>query len=144
MHHVGLTLLQVAGYNLFVTLVITVVDKNRIVQVSDRRLTNLNGKIHDDSANKAVCVGMSYIHFAASYTGLAYIGRAITENRTDYWLLDQLGSITRNGEPSVETICHSLGERAASTLSRLRGFEGLEVVLAGYERQKRCFRGDHI
>jgi hypothetical protein len=123
------------------TLILTLIDKNRIVQVSDRRLINtLSGEVHDDNANKAVCVGMSYIHFAASYTGVAYIGRAITENRTDYWLLDQLGSIARDGQPSVENICRSLSERAVNALSRLRGFKGLEVVLAGYERKNVAFR----
>jgi hypothetical protein len=122
------------------TLILTVVDKNRIVQVSDRRLTKLSGEVHDDNANKAVCVMMDYIHFAVSYTGLAYIGRAIADNRTDYWLLDQLGSIARNGKPRVENICRSFSEQAANRLSRLHGFTGLEVILAGYERKNVAFR----
>lgn len=123
------------------TLILTVVDKNRILQVSDRRLTNLSREIVSDETNKAVCIGMSYIHFAASYTGLAYIGKERIENRTDYWLLEQLGSITRSGTPSVDGICRSLGQVASTALSRLRGnYKPLEVVFAGYERNNIAFR----
>jgi hypothetical protein len=126
---------------MFVTLILTLVDKNTIVQVSDRRVTKPDGEVHDDNANKAVCIGMSYAHFAVSYTGLAYIGRAKIENRTDYWLLEHLGSISRNGIPTVEKICRSLGEQATRTLSRLLGnYKPLEVVLTGYDRYNRSFR----
>jgi hypothetical protein len=125
-----------------VTLIFTAIDKGRIVQVSDRRLTWPNGEVHDHGANKAVCVGMGHIHFATSYTGLAYIGRVRKEDRTDYWLLDTLGSITRDGEPSIEDICGSLGERAGHALSRLEHLrnKGLTVVMAGYDRENRPFR----
>jgi hypothetical protein len=117
------------------------IDKNRIVQVSDRRLTYPDRTVHDDMANKAVCISMSHVYYAASYTGLAYIGPERIDNRTDYWLLDHLGSITRYGEASVEKICRSLGNDAARALSRLRGnYKPLEVVLAGYERNNIAFR----
>lgn len=53
------------------TLIITAVDKERVVQVSDRRLTDRTGEVHDHGADKAVCIGMGYVHFATSYTGLA-------------------------------------------------------------------------
>lgn len=128
-------------YNLGMTLIITVVDKDRVVQVSDRRLTKPNREVITDKTNKAVCVGMGHVHFAASYTGLAFIGREKPENRTDYWLLEHLGSIARDGEPSVEHICRSLCQQADRTLSRLRGdFKPLEVILAGYDQKNRCFR----
>jgi hypothetical protein len=69
------------------------------------------------------------------------LGRAKTENRTDYWLLEHLSSISRNGRPTVENICRSLGEQAARTLSHLRcNYKPLEVVLAGYHRNNRYFR----
>jgi len=72
---------------------------------------------------------MSHVYYAASYTGLAYIGAEKLDNRTDYWLLDHLGSITRYGELSVENICRALGEHAAQALSRLRGnYKPLEVI----------------
>jgi len=126
-----------------VTLIISLVAKDRIVQVSDRRLTTLTGDIHDDGANKAVAVGMGYVHFAASYTGLAFIGSVRDENRTDRWLQEHLGVITRSGEPSLETICESLGQRATNAISRLRGKQrnkGLKVILAGFDRTNRPFR----
>lgn len=123
------------------TLIITVVDKNRIVQISDRRLTKTDGSVHDDNANKAVCIGMSDVYYAASYTGLAYIGSEKIDNRTDYWLLDHLGSITRYGDRRIESICRSLCEQATRALSRLRGnYKPLEVVLAGYEKNNVAFR----
>ena len=125
------------------TLIITSVSKDRIVQVSDRRLTTLTGDIHDDSANKALAVGIGYVHFVASYTGLAYIGRVSEENRTDRWLQDHLGSITRSGEQSLEDICESLSQRATEAMSRLRGErrnKGLKVVLAGFDRANEPFR----
>src|SRR5919107_117226 len=80
------------------TLIITSISKDRVVQVSDRRLTTPMGDIYDDSANKAIAVGMGYVHFVASYTGLAYIGHLTDENRTDRWLQYHLGSITSSGE----------------------------------------------
>lgn len=125
------------------TLIISSINKDRIIQVSDRRLTTLTGDIYDDGANKAVAVGMGYVHFAASYTGLAYIGHVRDENRTDRWLQEHLGTITRSGEPSLETICESLSQRATVAISRLRGEQrnkGLKVVLAGFDHVNRPFR----
>ena len=125
------------------TLLITYVDKDRIVQVSDRRLTRLSGDIVDDEANKAIAVGMSYVHFTACYTGLAFLGRKKEENRTDRWLQKQLGSITRDGEPDLETICKLLSERATNAMSRLLGprkNKGLKVMLAGFDNKNRPFR----
>jgi len=126
------------------TLIITAVDKDRVVQVSDRRLTFPNGEVHDHGANKAVCIGMGYVHFATSYTGLAYIGgRAREDHRTDFWLVENLGEITRNGEPSLEQICSAIGARAASAFARLpsnvRGVP-LTFVMVGYDRENRPFR----
>ena len=133
--------MQTTRYTLFVTLIITVIDKNRIVQVSDRRLTNLDGSVHCESANKVVCVGMSDIYYAASYTGLAYIGSEKIDNRTDYWLLDHLGFITRYGDRRIENVCRAFCERATRDLARLRGsYKPLEVVLAGYEKNNVAFR----
>lgn len=71
---------------------------------------------------------------------MAYIGRVTEDNRTDYWLLDQLGSISRNGQPSVEQICRTFEERATHTFSRVRPRKPLEVVLAGYDQNNRSFR----
>lgn len=126
------------------TLIITAVDNDRVVQVSDRRLTDPNGEVHDHGANKAVCIGMGYVHFATSYTGLAYIGgRAREDHRTDYWLLENLGEITRDGEPSLEEICSAISERAASALARLPSNVRrvpLTFVMAGYDRENRPFR----
>jgi hypothetical protein len=84
---------------------------------------------------------MNGIYYAVSYTGLAYIGSEKTDNRTDYWLLDHLGSITRYGDRRAESVCRSLCEQATRALSRLRGNnKPLAVVLAGYETGNVAFR----
>jgi hypothetical protein len=125
------------------TLIITLVNKDRIIQVSDRRLTTLAGDIYDDGSNKAVAVGMGYVHFTACYTGLAFIGREREESRTDRWLQMHLGTITRSGQPSLEAICESLSQRATEEISPLRGeqrHKGLKIVLAGFDHENRPFR----
>lgn len=123
------------------TLIFTAVDKGRIVQVSDRRLTWPNGEKHDDNANKGVCIDMDCVHFATSYTGLAYVGGVRKEDRTDYWLVENLGDIARNGKARIEDICNALAERAADTLSGLAvENKGLTFVMAGYEGDDRPFR----
>lgn len=53
------------------TLVLSVVTREYVAQVSDRRLTRLSGEIAEDRANKAV---VSCGHFTFAYTGLAEIG----------------------------------------------------------------------
>ena len=55
-------------------LIITAVDKGRMVQVPARRLTYPNSEVYDHGANKAVCIDMGYVHFATSYIEGAYIG----------------------------------------------------------------------
>lgn len=125
------------------TLIITLVNKDRIIQVSDRRLTTLTGDIYDDGANKAVAIGMSYVHFTVCYTGLAFIGREREENRIDRWLQEHLGSIVRDGEPSLEAICEALSQRATKAVARLQGEmrnKGLKIVLTGFDRENRPFR----
>jgi hypothetical protein len=130
------------GYALGMTLILTLVDRNRIVQVSDRRLAKRSDELYDDNANKAVIVGMHRINFAASYTGLAYIGRE-REDQTDRWLADNLGAITRDGETRLDHIADALAARATHAISRLRGEmwkKGLKIVLAGYDVENRPFR----
>lgn len=56
------------------------------IQVSDRRLTRVDGRFCDDSANKAVCVVCQDAAFSIDYTGIAQI----QNRRTDIWLADYL------------------------------------------------------
>jgi hypothetical protein len=117
------------------TLILTLVSTNKIVQVSDRRLT-LNGKVCDSNANKLVCVGYDDARFSVGYTGVA----EIDGQRTDYWLVDQIESIFSSGHRDVLTVYKELADKATSAVSRLRykgrlvhqRHRGLTLALAGY------------
>jgi hypothetical protein len=65
------------------TLILSAVAGEYAIQVSDRRLTDFNGRLYDDEANKAVlfCGRMAF-----SYTGLGFMGR----KRMDDWLTQAL------------------------------------------------------
>lgn len=63
------------------TLIISCVTRDFVVQASDRRVSVPNRRVGDDRANKAIFYcGQS----AWAYTGLAQIG----PKRTDEWLVD--------------------------------------------------------
>ena len=117
------------------TLILTLLATNKIVQVSDRRLT-LNGEVCDSNANKLVCVGCDDAHFSIGYTSVA----DIDGQRTDYWLVDQIESIFDSGHSDVLTIYRELANKASSAISRLRykgrlvhpKRRGLTLALAGY------------
>jgi hypothetical protein len=67
------------------TLVIALANADQIIQVSDRRLS-ANGRLFDDSSNKAghaICDDASFLY---SFTGLARAGSHVTSR----WLLDAL------------------------------------------------------
>jgi hypothetical protein len=59
------------------TLIFTLATYNKIVQVSDRRLTWSDGRIADDEANKAICVSCKDACFSVAYTGLAVVGKSL-------------------------------------------------------------------
>ena len=94
-------------------LILTLIATNKIVQVSDRRLT-LDGETCDTNANKLVCVGCDDARFSVGYTGVAEIGG----QRTDYWLVDQISSIFSSGHTDVLTVYKGLADRATSAVSR--------------------------
>lgn len=117
------------------TLILTLIATNKIVQVSDRRLT-LNGKTCDSNANKLVCVGCDDARFSVGYTGVA----EIDGQGTGYWLVDQIESIFRSGHQDVLTVYKMLEEKATKAVSRLQykgrpvhpQGKGLTLVLTGY------------
>ena len=117
------------------TLILTLVAANKIVQVSDRLLT-LNGKVHEENANKAICVSCSNAHFSIGYTGVA----EIDGQRTDYWIVDQIQSIFSLGYQDIGKVGQLLGEKLTDVFSELKyeglpiGLQdkGLKLVLAGF------------
>lgn len=68
------------------TLIITALSDDAVVQVSDRRLTYPNGRIYSETANKSLCVECSDTVFTVAYTGLALIGTVLT----DRWIVNYL------------------------------------------------------
>ena len=84
------------------TLIFTVLTFNKVVQVSDRRLTWPDGSLADDHANKAVCVSCADGWFAISYTGAAQVGRSRTP--TDEWLVELLSRADAGSLVSADVI----------------------------------------
>lgn len=117
------------------TLILTLVAANKIVQVSDRRLT-LNGKMHESNANKAICVSCSNAHFSIGYTGVA----EIDGQRTDYWIVDQIHSIFSLGHQDIAKVGQLLTKKLTDVFSSLSYAgrpvrledKGLDLVLAGF------------
>lgn len=117
------------------TLIATIISKNKVVQVSDCRLT-LNGKEYDATAIKAVGVGCADARFCVGYSGVG----EIEGNRTDYWLVEQIKSIFAAGHDKVRTVAWELSVAAEEAMPKLR-YKGvpvrredrwLQLVLVGY------------
>lgn len=111
------------------------IGKNKVIQVSDRRLT-LEGEIHDPDATKMIAVICSDAQFSLGYTGLA----EIEGKRTDYWLVEQIRSIFGSGIFDVRRLTWELGTRVEDVVPKTRykgrlvrrENRGLTLVLAGY------------
>jgi hypothetical protein len=99
------------------TLVISLITREHVVQVSDRKLVWLRGRQiveEDDHRNKAV-VWCNRLAFA--YTGFAELGK---DHRTDLWIAGELGewgqSIPPDGQ-SQDALLAALAKAAARELS---------------------------
>ncbi len=103
------------------TLITSIIGKNKVVQVSDTRLT-LRGQETDADAIKAVCVGCNDARFSIGYSGVG----EIEGQRTDYWLVDQVNSIFDSGRYGVKAIMWELAVAAENAMPRLR-YGGLPV-----------------
>ncbi len=91
------------------TLIACYLDAQRVVQVSDMRLTLADGSVVDDNAVKAIVVFCRNAHFTLAYTGLAQVtgADAISQISGDDSLLGSMirqGNVTvRNGLITVRT-----------------------------------------
>ncbi len=97
------------------TLLLTFVSRDAIVQASDRRLTRLDGEIAEELANKATML-CRFASFA--YTGLARMGPGAGQP-TDELLLDSFS----DGQASLPQLVEGLRRTATSALRNtpLRG-----------------------
>lgn len=113
------------------TLIITAVTPDKIIQASDRRLTYTDGGLCGDNANKAVCVGCKDAHFAIAYTGLA----EIKGKRTDIWLIDYLASINAS-QMQVPAIVNAIEKQANDSLKAVpKEYKKMTFVLVGYRNR---------
>ena len=88
------------------TFAIAVCNGDQIIQVSDRRLTAPNGKLVDDSSNKAghaLCVDASFLY---CFTGLAQVRNRHTTSR---WLLDALYDAAQTSHRYYDVIARFTG-----------------------------------
>lgn len=79
------------------TLIVTTIFKNKVVQVADAKLT-LNGKEVEDRAVKSIGVQCADARFCIGYTGIA----EIEGERTDFWIAHQVSDIFRHGGYGVK------------------------------------------
>lgn len=122
-------------YYRYMTLLVTLMGKNKIVQVADTRLT-IEGREHESNAIKAVSVACADANFSIAYTGLAEINGA----RTDKWLVGKVESVFEAGNYTVDYIVQHLVSGLNSTFPALRHrgrrlpteHKGLCLMLSGY------------
>src|SRR5258708_125332 len=115
------------------TLIITAINKNRVVQVSDRRLTK-NGKIYDSKANKAICVSNQDSQFLLAYTGFAEFILHNKKIRTDEYITNYLANINA-GNLKLEEILKSLSSHLGSIISKqayIKEQKRLTLVIGGF------------
>lgn len=113
------------------TLIITVLADDAVVQVSDRRLTS-GGSIVPKPENKALCVSCSDANFTVSFTGLARIHGMPT---TD-WTLGQL-TCMKAGALDFPTILGQLRDKLTAAWAGLSVHgrtAGITFAFAGFGR----------
>lgn len=106
------------------TLILSVLTKDYVVQASDRRLTNAStGEVVDDDANKAVVFNG---HLAVGYTGLSRIRGCAT----DLWITEVLQDC-RDPKTALTALCRDAKRDLAAVPARWRR---QAFVLVGWTR----------
>ena len=109
------------------TLLQTLFSNERIIQVSDRRLT-LDGQVFDDEYTKLVCWNKT---FSAGFTGIARIDRRGRKS-TSEWIAEVLCDY-----PLFEQGVQALREEAENRVSKLSWIDKrLAIVVAGFDFRK--------
>ena len=121
------------------TLILTALSSDRVVQVSDRKLTYPDGRRYTDDANKAVVVHCDDAHFSIAYTGLAYVRDKETKTlkKTDHWIADSMCSIMqRPGRWGIQEVYEAFAAHATETFENTRNVpltrKATAFVLAGF------------
>ena len=100
------------------TVVVTCLTHDYIVQAADRRLTNSNGTLYDDDTNKAV--------FYCGRVAVAYAGPAQIEGKpTAEWLALQMKDASK-----IESAMNQVAQRADYHFKRRKGGHRKFIVVA--------------
>lgn len=112
------------------TLIISAITPHRVIQSSDRLLTNIHsGEPHPVPANKTFILVNQKLSLSISYTGTAFISK----QATDEWLYDYLLGII-NESLSLDDILKSISEHTTETFRLFSRFnKRITFALAGYE-----------
>lgn len=118
------------------TLVISILTKNKVVQVADTRLTFPDGSEHKADAVKSVCVSCEDAYFTIGYSGVA----EITGQPLDEWLKDRVSELMTAGFHGAKQITDELVISLDTELASLtyggrrvgRQYKGLLLALAGF------------
>ena len=113
------------------TLIIAVGTGDRVVHVSDRRMTWNRGR-YDDTANKAVVVECADGAFVLGYTGLGRIG--LSGPPTDVWAVEALAVAP---EKSQRDAVDHLASRAAEAIGPPAPGDDLCFMGAGFQSDGR-------
>lgn len=132
-------------YDIPMTLILTLVTPTFAIQVSDRRVSYVDGRIYDDEANKTAVVAAADGVLVLSYTGPAYLDGA----PTDHWLAEQVsnqelplqfGSIVSMGASGrfegVGPILERVKHRCTAQYSKSGLTERMRIVFAGIQWSK--------
>ncbi len=121
------------------TLILTALSPQRVVQVSDRKLTHPGGRTATDDANKAVIVYCDDGRFSVAYTGLAHVrdkdSRVLV--RTDRWIADCMVSfLQRPGRWGCRELYNAFQVHATETFEGTRNVpltrKATAFVFAGF------------
>lgn len=116
------------------TLIISALSDDALIQVSDRRLTKPDCTLFTDDATKAICGMCADAKFSISYTGLARAGQFATDKPTDHCVVDVLiQSGALNGPfPNVVEQLRVAANRDFGTLIRKGVKTGVTFVILGF------------
>ena len=121
------------------TLVITVLTKDRVVQVADTRLVFPNGREYKADAIKSVCVSCEDAYFTIGYSGIA----EIKDQPLDEWLKDEVTKLMKSEFYGAKQITDNLVKSLDTEFASLtykgrpvgRQYKGLLLALAGFQHE---------
>lgn len=106
------------------TLVLSCITRDFVMQVSDRRLTYLDGRPPDDETNKAVFVLGRVL---MSFTGVGYIAGTVTH----IWTVERLANLSDDPNKSLDVAFKQFTNEASGAFQRISGREAKRHAFVG-------------